>query len=155
MNIDPVSENFILYAISDDWSEIGVFVDHVKKFYAEKSSDPEFLLSLVRELGARGYLEFGWLPTGEAEWDPWDTPIGESIDRIAYGFGGRPGFLSMDESDVRSTETVRVCLTKLGRDRLEALGDPYEKYGDPWYDDPYLNSADWGYPPYDPTVQGE
>ncbi|NUS92739.1 MAG: hypothetical protein HOQ36_10050 [Nocardia sp.] len=42
----------------------------------------------------------------------------------------------------------RAEITERGRARLHALGDPYENYGDPWYDDPALNAREWGYPPF-------
>ncbi|WP_280301295.1 hypothetical protein [Nocardia neocaledoniensis] len=151
--MDLISENFVLYAISDDWSELGVFMDHVKKFHPEHTGDKQYALALIRALHESGYLEFGWLPDRDKEWTPWKASTDEAIHLIAHGYGGRPGILEMSEQQIRETETVRVNLTALGRSRLNELGDPYETYGDPWHDDPFLNAADWGCRPFDPATR--
>lgn len=153
MVVDPSSESFLLYAISDDWTEPGVFIDHAMKFHPERPDATAAALALMRDLYERGFIEFGWLPHRGTEWTPWSTSPEETIHRIAHGFGGRPGLLTLTDTEISSTETVRANLTPAGEARLDHLGDPYETYGDPWHDDPYLNANDWGYPPFDPTTR--
>ncbi|TLF82573.1 hypothetical protein [Nocardia cyriacigeorgica] len=151
MNIDTAYENFLLYSISDDWAQLGQFVEHARKFAPEQYTR-EYVLDLIRELVLRGYIEIGNIsPESDPPWRPWDVPVDEAIQRIAHGRNGITGLLEMPEADLGPNELFRARLTALGRARLAELGDPYEKYGDPWFDDPYLNASDWGYPPYRPS----
>lgn len=148
MNIDTAFENFLLYAISDDWTQLGEFVEHARKFAPEQYTR-EYVLDLIRELVLGGYIEIGNIsPGSNPPWRPWDVSVDEAIHRIARGCNGITGLLEMPESDLGPNELFRARLTALGRARLAELGDPYENYGDPWFDDPYLNASDWGYPPY-------
>ena len=147
MNIDSASENFLLYAISDDWAQAGEFFEHAQKFAPDEYSR-QYVIELVRELIERGYIEIGNISDGDRPWVPWGLPIEETIQRIAHGHEGIPGLLTMPESELGPNELFRARITAQGSARLAELGDPYEKYGDPWFDDPYLNAADWGYPPY-------
>jgi hypothetical protein len=147
MNIDPAYENFLLYAISDDWAQLGEFVEHARKFAPEEYSR-EYVIELVREFLVRGYIEIGNISDGDPAWTPWDVSVEEAIHRIAHGYNGVEGVLTMHEADLGPNELFRAAITVRGRDRLAEMGDPYEAYGDPWFDDPYLNAADWGYPPY-------
>ena len=147
MNIDPAYENFLLYAISDDWAQLGEFVEHAQKF-APREYSRQYVLELVREFVDRGYIEIGSLSPGTPPWNPWGVSIEETMQRIAHGYNNVPGLLDMPEADLGPNELFRAKLTPVGRAQLETMGDPYEKYGDPWFDDPFLNASEWGYPPY-------
>lgn len=149
MKIDPAYENFLLYAISDDWAQLGEFVEHARKF-APAEYSRQYVLELVREFIERGYIEIGNIADGNPPWVPWNVSVDETMRRIANGYRGVAGLLTMPESELGPNELFRAQLTDRGEARLAEMGDPYEKYGDPWFDDPYLNAADWGYPPYRP-----
>ncbi|WP_157172651.1 hypothetical protein [Nocardia exalbida] len=58
---------------------------------------------------------------------------------ISDGYNRMPE-LSIADSEIGSTEIFRARMTESGRRRLGELGDPYENYGDPWADDPYLHA---------------
>ncbi|MFI9633193.1 hypothetical protein ACIHAX_10915 [Nocardia sp. NPDC051929] len=87
-----------------------------------------------------GYIEFGAFPGGGEGWEPWKVGIEESIRRISDGYNGVPGYLSIADDEIGSSEIFRAKITESGRRRLQELGDPYENYGDPWADDPYLRA---------------
>lgn len=146
--MNRVVENFLLYEISDDWTTIGEIDAVVRQLDRLMAVDysRERVLSLVRELLESEYIEAGC--GGGAYWEPWGVSIDEAIRRIAYGFGGVPGYLEVSDDEIVFNEVFRANLTERGESRLEKLGDPYEDYGDPWYDDPFANVRELGYGPF-------
>ncbi|MEU6831039.1 hypothetical protein ABZ894_20510 [Nocardia beijingensis] len=132
-------ENFLLYNVSDDWAPIGEFDGTIEKIAAEEYSRT-YVLRVVEELANEGYIEFGAFPGGGRGWEPWNVGTKEAIRRISDGYNGVPGYLSIADSEIGSSEIFRARITESGRRRLRELGDPYENYGDPWADDPYLHA---------------
>ncbi|MFD0363892.1 hypothetical protein ACFQZZ_20775 [Nocardia sp. GCM10030253] len=130
-------ENFLLYGISDDWAAVAEFDGNVKKISPEIYSRSK-VLEIIREIAERGYIQLGAFPGGGRSWEPWDVSIDVAMDRIAHGYNGVAGYMSVPEDDIGSNEVFRAAITDGGRERLRELGDPYEKYGDPWSDDPLL-----------------
>ncbi|MBO0799935.1 MAG: hypothetical protein J2P31_14035, partial [Blastocatellia bacterium] len=108
----------------------------------------KYVLDVVRYFVEAGYVRLGAFPGGGRLWEPWNVSTDEEIERIAYGYNNIPGYLEIPEDKIGSTEVFRAEITDRGRQRLESLGNPYDKYGDPWHDDPYLTAEEWGYPPY-------
>ena len=145
MNI--VLENFLLYGISDDWAPLSEFEKNVGTLSPSEYSRGT-VLDTIRELLDERYIRAGSFPGGGKSWEPWDVPTDEVIQRISRGFNGVPGYLDISERDIGVSEVFRAEITERGRARLQTLGDPYENYGDPWYDDPALNARGWGYPPF-------
>ncbi|MGV9677345.1 hypothetical protein ACWDSJ_18895 [Nocardia sp. NPDC003482] len=144
---DPVMEHFLLFGVSDDWAPLAEFEKAVRRFYPERYSR-EFVLRIIRRFAEEGYIRLGAFPGGGRSWEPWDVSIDEGMRRIALGYNGIPGYLGIPEEEIGSSEVFRAEITEFGRKRLDSLGNPYEKYGDPWHDDPYLTAEEWGYPPY-------
>ncbi|MBF6167437.1 hypothetical protein IU486_22150 [Streptomyces gardneri] len=132
-------ENFLLYHVSDDWAPIGEFDGTVEKI-APKEYSRVYVLGILEELANEGYIQFGSFPGGGRSWEPWTVGTEESISRVAHGYNGVPGYLSIADNEIGGSEVFRAKLTEVGRHRLHELGDPYEKYGDPWADDPYLHA---------------
>lgn len=148
MNI--VLENFLLYGISDDWAPLSEFEKNIRTPTPSEYSR-QAVLEEIRKLLDKGDIRAGAFPGGGRSWEPWEVPAEEAIQRIARGFNGVPGYLDISEEEIGSSEVFRAEITERGRSRLQALGDPYENYGDPWYDDPTLNAREWGYPPFHPS----
>jgi hypothetical protein len=132
-------ENFLLYNVSDDWAPIGEFDGTIEKIAPDEYSRA-YVLRVIEELANEGYIEFGAFPGGGRGWEPWNVDAEESIRRISQGYNGVSGYLSIPDSEIGSSEIFRAKLTESGRRRLQELGDPYENYGDPWADDPYLHA---------------
>ncbi|MFF7942006.1 hypothetical protein ACFZC5_20020 [Nocardia gamkensis] len=132
-------ENFLLYNVLGDWATLGEFDGTIEKIAAEEYSRA-CILDVIEELGNKGYIEFGAFPGGGKGWQPWNVGTEEAIRRISEGYNGVPGYLSIADSAIGSTEIFRARITESGRRRLWELGDPYENYGDPWADDPYLHA---------------
>lgn len=132
-------ENFLLHAISDDWAAIAEFDADVEKISPENYSR-DHVLQVIREMAEKGYIRLGAFPGQGRTWEPWNTPIDEAIHRIAYGYNHIPGYLEISEDEIGSNEVFRAAITEKGRRRLAELGDPYQNYGDPWSDDPYLRA---------------
>ncbi|MGQ4617306.1 hypothetical protein [Nocardia sp. R7R-8] len=132
-------ENFLLYNISDDWAPIGEFDGTIEKIVPEEYSRAH-VIGIIRELSNKGYIQLGAFPGDGRSWEPWTVGTEESIDRISYGHNNVPGYLNIPDSEIGSNEVFRAKITEKGRQRLQELGDPYEKYGDPWADDPYLHA---------------
>lgn len=145
--MDEILEHFLLYGISDDWAAVGEFHGTVEKLQPEGFSRHR-VLEIIKELTEAGMIRLGAFSGSGRPWQPWDAPIDEAIDRIARGYNGERGYLSISDDEIGSNEVFRAEITEAGRARLRDLGDPYEKYGDPWFDDPYLNASDWGCRPY-------
>lgn len=106
MNIDAAYENFLLYAISDDWAQLGEFVEQAQKF-APREYSRQYVLELIREFVERGYIEIGNLSPGTPPWAPWGVSVEETVQRIAHGYNGVPGLLDVPESDLGSSELFR------------------------------------------------
>jgi hypothetical protein len=132
-------EHFLLYNVSDDWAPIGEFDGTVEKIAPEDYSRT-YVLRIIEELANKGYIEFGSFPGGGRSWEPWTIGTEESIRRVSQGYNQVPGYLSISDNEIGASEVFRAKLTEAGRHRLCELGDPYEKYGDPWADDPYLHA---------------
>lgn len=145
--MNPVMEHFLLHGISDDWAPLSEFEKAVRRFYPESYSR-EFVLKVVRHFAESGHIRLGAFPGGGRSWEPWKVPIDEGIHRIANGYNDVPGYLKIPDDQIGSNEVFRAEITESGRKRLESLGNPYDKYGDPWHDDTYLTAGEWGYPPY-------
>lgn len=145
--MNPVMEHFLLFGISDDWAPLAEFEKAVRRFYPERYSR-EFVLDVIRNFAEAGYIRLGAFPGGGKSWEPWNVSTAEGIRRIADGFNNVPGYLTIPEAEIGSSEVFRAEITESGKKMLESLGDPYEKYGDPWHDDPDLTAEEWGYPPY-------
>lgn len=148
--MNKILENFLLYGISDDWAPLAEFEMKVRKL-TPKEYSRESVLDVIRQLLESGYIRAGAFAGGGRSWEPWEVSVDEAIQRIAHGFNGVPGYLDIAEKEIGTNEVFRAELTESGRTRLEELGDPYDNYGDPWYDDPALNARDWGYPPFHPV----
>ncbi|WP_174188012.1 hypothetical protein [Nocardia barduliensis] len=132
-------ENFLLCNVSDDWAPIGEFDGTIEKIAAEEYSRT-YVLDVIRELANEGHIEFGAFPGGGKGWEPWNVGIEEAIRQISDGYDGVPGYLRIPDDEIGSSEIFRAKITESGRRRLRELGDPYENYGDPWADDPYLHA---------------
>ncbi|GAA5056644.1 hypothetical protein [Nocardia callitridis] len=132
-------ENFLLYAIADDWAAIAEFDASVRKISPDEYSRRE-VLRIIRELASRSYISLGAFPGGGRSWEPWDVSLDEEIRRIALGYNNAHGYLDISDDEIGSNEVFRAAITQEGRKRLQDLGDPYEKYGDPWADDPFLRA---------------
>ncbi|MEU1998354.1 hypothetical protein ABZ511_28285 [Nocardia gamkensis] len=132
-------ENFLLYNVSDDSAPIGEFDGTIEKITPGEYSRA-YVLRVIEELANERYIEFGSFPGGGRGWEPWHVGVEESISRISHGYNGVPGYLSIPDSEIGSNEIFRAKLTESGRRRLQELGDPYDNYGDPWADDPYLHA---------------
>ncbi|MGY5309689.1 hypothetical protein [Nocardia gipuzkoensis] len=132
-------ENFLLYNVSDDWAAIGEFDGTVEKIAPEEYSRA-YVLAILRELADKGYIDFGAFPGGGRSWEAWAVGAEEAIRRVSHGYNGVPGYLGIRDDEIGSNEVFRAKLTEDGRRRLQQLGDPYENYGDPWADDPYLHA---------------
>ncbi|WP_063009366.1 hypothetical protein [Nocardia kruczakiae] len=132
-------ESFLLYHVSDDWAPIGEFDGTVEAVAPDEYSRSN-VLAIIKELTDNGYIRLGAFPGGGRSWEPWDVPVDEAIHRISHGYNGTPGYLDIAEDEIGACEIFRAAITETGRERLRALGDPYEKYGDPWENDPYLHS---------------
>ncbi|MBU3060133.1 hypothetical protein KO481_01145 [Nocardia sp. NEAU-G5] len=94
------------------------------------------VLDVIRELADRGYIRFGAFPGGGRPWEPWDVSNDESLQRIARGYNSVDGYLDIPSNQIGSNEVFRADLLERGEQRLTELGNPYEKYGDPWTDTP-------------------
>lgn len=132
-------EGFLLYNVSDDWAPIGEFDGTVERVAPEEYSRTN-VLGVIKFLADEGYILLGAFPGGGRGWEPWDVSSEEAIHRIAHGYDDIPGYLEISDDEIGSSEVFRAAITDSGRNRLQELGDPYEKYGDPWEDDPYLRS---------------
>lgn len=147
--MDTTLENFLLYGISDDWAPLSEFEKNMKALtpstYSRKA-----VLDTIHELLAKGYIRAGAFPGGGRPWEPWTVSAEEAVRRVAHGFNGVPGYLHISQEQTGSSEVFRAEITERGLARLRALGDPYENYGDPWYDDPALNAREWRHPPFRP-----
>lgn len=148
MTMSRVLENFLLYAISDDWAPLAEF-DHTIKTLTPHQYSREFVMDIIKEMADKQLIELGSFPGGNHSWEPWDTPVEQGITRIWHGDTAHPGYQNIPDADIATCEIFRAHITPSGRERLAALGDPYENYGDPWYNDPYLK-AEGNYPPYKP-----
>ncbi|NEW40203.1 hypothetical protein GV792_17320 [Nocardia cyriacigeorgica] len=137
--MDEKLENFLLYGISDDWAAIGEFHGTAEKLDRVNFSRQR-VLEIVEELAEAGLIRLGAFPGNGRSWEPWDASIDEAIHRIAYGYNGQRGYLSIADEEIGSNEVFRAEITDAGVRRLRELGDPYEKYGDPWSDDPFLRA---------------
>ncbi|WP_431941721.1 hypothetical protein [Nocardia grenadensis] len=124
-------EHFLLYELSDDWAPIATFDGMVARITPDHYSR-ENVLGILRELATRGFIRFGAFPGENQTWEPWDASIEESIHRIAYGYNDVPGYLKISDEEIGSNEVFRADLLDAGEERLAQLGNPYEKYGDPW-----------------------
>ncbi|MEU4314484.1 hypothetical protein [Nocardia sp. NPDC024068] len=139
-------ENFILYGVSDDWAPVAEFDSTMRRLAGPKHSRGA-VVQVIRELADRGLIEIGAFPGGNRAWELWRVPLDESIYRIQNGYNGERGYLDIPESEIGSNEVFRARLTESGQARLATLGDPYETYGDPWFDDP-LVKAEGDYRPF-------
>lgn len=124
-------EHFLLYELSDDWAAIAAF-DGMFARIAPDEYSRQAVLDLIREFAEKNYIRFGAFPGGGRSWEPWTVSIDEAIDRIAHGYNGVPGYLQIDDDAIGSNEVFRADLIEDGERRLRELGNPYEKYGDPW-----------------------
>ncbi|MGS2807310.1 hypothetical protein [Nocardia sp. MW-W600-9] len=132
-------ENFLLYAIDDDWAPIAEFDADVQKITPGEYSRRR-VLEVIQDLATRGYIQLGAFPGGGRSWEPWTVPVEDGIRRIAEGFNNSTGYLEISDTEIGSSEVFRAAITSAGRKRLNELGDPYEIYGDPWSDDPLLRA---------------
>ncbi|WP_157103860.1 hypothetical protein [Nocardia harenae] len=130
------AEHFLLHAISDDWTSLSEFDVILAKLEPEKYSR-QFVLDSIRDLGERGLIRFGSFSAPIRPWTPWDMTVTEAVDRIANGYGNKVGYLDLADDEIYMSELLRAEITDSGRARLHQLGDPYDKYGDPWIDDPF------------------
>ncbi|NEW58674.1 hypothetical protein GV794_23965 [Nocardia cyriacigeorgica] len=137
--MDEKLENFLLYGISDDWAAIGEFHGTVEKLAPEDFSRKR-VLEIIEELSETGLIRLGAFPGNGRSWEPWEISVGEAIHRITDGYNGQRGYLSITDDEIGSNEVFRAEITDAGMARLRELGDPYEKYGDPWSDDPFLRA---------------
>ncbi|WP_249358748.1 hypothetical protein [Nocardia cyriacigeorgica] len=99
---------------------------------AHEEYSRQAILDLIQEFAEKNYIRFGAFPGGGRLWEPWTVSIDEAIDRIAHGYNGVPGYLQIDYDAIGSNEVFRADLIEGGERRLSELGNPYEKYGDPW-----------------------
>ncbi|MGQ4617311.1 hypothetical protein [Nocardia sp. R7R-8] len=132
-------ENYLLYYVDDDWAPISEFDTTVRKIDPENYSR-EFVLKVIREVAAKGYIEFGAFPGGGRSWEPWNVSIDEAMSRIAHGYNEETGYLDITYDGIGTNEVFRANITDAGRLRLHKLGDPYKKYGDPWAGDPFIHA---------------
>lgn len=144
--IDPRLEHFLLYELSDDWMPLGSFVALTERITPDDCSSGR-VLAIIRDLAERGLLRLGGWPGDGRPWEPWDVSLDEAMDRIAHGFNGEVGYLEASPRQAATTEVFRAEITALGETRLRELGDPYELYGDPWWDDPNMR-AEGEFPPW-------
>ncbi|MFE3446715.1 hypothetical protein ACFXNW_27110 [Nocardia sp. NPDC059180] len=133
-------EHFILYELSDDWAAIAAF-DGMFARIAPESYSRYAVLDLIRSLAASRFIRFGSFPGGGRSWEPWGVSIDEAIDRIAHGYNGVRGYLDITDDEIGSNEIFRAELIEDGEERLAELGNPYEKYGDPWRGTPRQASS--------------
>lgn len=124
-------EHFLLYELTDDWAPIGTFDGMVAAITPENYSR-ETVLETIRELASKGYIRFGAFPGGGRSREPWNVSIDESIGRIAHGYNGIRGYLDISDDEIGSNEVFRADLIERGERRASELGNPYERYGDPW-----------------------
>lgn len=136
--IGIVHENFLLYALSDDWSPFEIFDGPARRFMGDGYSRGR-VIEVIEELVECGYIELGDLTGPGGRWAKWDIPLDQAIKRITQ---------QGDASSIESSSVFWANLTPKGHRRLAELGDPYETYGDPWYDDPYISVQDLGVSPY-------
>ncbi|MFC8046874.1 hypothetical protein [Nocardia sp. NPDC057353] len=134
------AENFLLHAISDDWTPLSEF-DVILSTLQPEDYSRAFVLDAIRQFGERGWIRFGSFTGPGNAWTPWDISVQQAISRVADGYEGRVGYLHMDPVEVDRSEILRAEITEAGLERLRQLGDPYDNYGDPWADDP-LSRAD-------------
>ncbi|MFC3965794.1 hypothetical protein [Nocardia jiangsuensis] len=134
--MDEKTENFLLYAIADDWTPLNDFDVLVARLEPDNYSRA-YVLDVMRDLGERGLIRFGSFTAPVRPWTAWDVPVAESIARVANGYNGEPGYLQIADGEIYVNEVLRAEITEAGLARLRQLGDPYDKYGDPWIDDPY------------------
>ncbi|MGQ4599532.1 hypothetical protein [Nocardia sp. R6R-6] len=128
-------EHFLLHELSDDWTPIGTFDGMVAKI-VPASYSRGFVLDVIRELATKGYIRFGAFPGRGRSWEPWYVTIDEALQRVAHGHNHIVGYLDISENEIGSNEVFRADLVERGEQRLAELGNPYEKYGDPWADTP-------------------
>ncbi|GGN84381.1 hypothetical protein [Nocardia rhizosphaerihabitans] len=132
-------ENFLLYAIDDDWAPIAEFDADVRKIEPGEYSRPR-VLEIIREFATRGYIGLGSFPGQGRSWEPWNVSVDDAVRRIAFGYNNCAGYLEIPDDEIGSNEVFRAEITSEGRKRLQELGDPYAQYGDPWADDPLLRA---------------
>ncbi|WP_306365683.1 hypothetical protein [Nocardia sp. CC227C] len=124
-------EHFLLYELTDDWMPIGAF-DAIISTVSPEAYSRMRVLEAIRELAEREFIRFGAFPGGGRTWEPWDVSLDEAIDRIAYGYNNVPGYLAVPYCEISSNEVFRADLLEKGERRLVELGNPYDRYGDPW-----------------------
>lgn len=148
--MDEILEHFILYGVSDDWAPLDEFVSNVNRITPTNRSR-ERVLEIIRELAEKGYTQLGAFPGGGEGWKPWDVPVDEAMRRIAHGFNGEAGYLDLPDDRIGRSEVFRAALTPNGEARLAELGNPYDIYGDPFYD---TGARADGYKPWRPEGTG-
>ncbi|MGN7133756.1 hypothetical protein ACTHQY_10815 [Rhodococcoides corynebacterioides] len=146
--IDPRLEHFLLYELDDDWMPLGPFVGTVRQIDPENCST-ERVAAIIEEFIRNQWMIPGSWSTETGTWEPWHVNVEEAMARIAEGYEGEAGYIGADEEELATTEVFRGEITEVGRRRLDDLGSPYEKYGDPWESNPSLK-AEGDFTPWRP-----
>lgn len=145
---DERLEHFLLFEMADDWMSLGEFAYFIRSISPAEYSR-EKIIDVISGLAKIGYLRFGGWSMETRTWAPWEIKDEAAMERIARGYLGEPGVLNATDDELSVTEIFRADITEAGLDRLAELGNPYEKYGNPWESDP-LKQGTGTYPRWKP-----
>ncbi|OAK51721.1 hypothetical protein [Rhodococcoides kyotonense] len=145
---DERLEHFLLFEMADDWMSVGEF-DYFIRSISPAGHTRDKLLSTIAGLARAGYFRFGGWSMESKTWEPWDVSDDVAMERISHGYLGEPGVLNATDRELSLTEVFRADITEAGLARVARLGNPYEKYGNPWESDP-LKQGSGNYPRWKP-----
>lgn len=145
---DERLQHFLLFEMDDDWLSLGEFAYFIRRI-SPAGYTRRKILDVISELAQSGYLRFGGWSMASKTWAPWEVSEEVAMDRITNGYPGEPGVLDATDEELSNTEIFRADITDKGLARLAELGNPYEKYGNPWESDP-TKQGRGNYPPWVP-----
>ena len=146
--IDQRLEHFLLYELDDDWMPLAAFVGTVRQVTPQDCSI-ERVAAIIEDFIRKQWMTPGGWSKDTGTWEPWCVPVEEAMARIAEGYDGLAGYVGANEEELATTEVFRGEITEVGRRRLDELGSPYEKYGDPW-ESIRSHRAEGDFPPWVP-----